>query len=585
MGYDQDDRAELPPLTVDALRAVNLTLSGVESAEVLLSAAGTGKRHVPVPEDAPYYCRACRNAPAGDGVPAVLISALPTVCKRCLPLLAVPPHVTALWKVAARIVSAHAELQRLRSSSDLPTWPGYAAALAAAPRNRDSAVQELLEAGSVWAEDRARLAHAWSEISEAWDQFLRDYRQAAPAADLTATVSAACETVARDTATQRQAAALARIVGDVDGWGRPWPLAGLAIEAWKTARSRGESPRSSLDFALVAVGNHLAGQHVRDVSLLPRPARTAYAGDCSPGAWADREFDHLWRETVTGWVAALEAEYRAPEPDSCDDHRLILVGSWPLTRIDDRELAYLSQYDQLGPAVPAGSRRVIGHYGPTGWEPAWSVVLAVPAFAAAHAADLASARHGQQIVPGPVLGQDSQAAADQALQMLRARYPYLPEDAAADGPRARPTQAVIRARAQRRPVHGNVVQLRPGRRVADGSREQAWSWYHGNTTWIPDDNAASTAAIAALGELLARLPAPRVLLELETGHRPDTTRHQLTGNLTGLDASRKEIRFAPRGGHAAVRVPLRRVIAITGRPDHLDQDDELDPGWLAAEES
>ncbi|WP_143132660.1 hypothetical protein [Amycolatopsis rubida] len=586
MRSDQYERTGLPLLTVDALRAASLTLPDVESVSVPLSAAGGGKRHVPVPEKVPYYARGCRHAPSGEGVPAVLIEALPTVCKHCLPRLEVPQHVAALWNVAARIVSAHAELERMRSSTRARTWPGYAAALAAAPRNDDSAVAELLEAGSACTGDRARLAEAWSEISAAWDGFLRDYRRAAPAADLTAAVSAACEAAVADPAMQRQASMLSRIVADADGWGRRYPLAGLAIEAWKAARSRGDGARGSLDFALVAVGEHLGGKHVRDVSLLPRPARTPYLGDCSPGAWADREFDRLWRDTVAGWVGILETEYRAPEPERSDDHQLILVASWPLTRRGDRELAYLSQYDQIGPAVPAGRRRLIGDYGMQGWEPAWSVVLAVPAFAAAHAADLASVRHGQQSIPGPVLSPGSDGAAEHALRMLRTRYPYLPGDAEADGARARPTRTVIRARAERRPVHGNVIRLRPSTgHVADGSREQAWSWCEGRTAWIPDDTTGSAPAIAVLNDILDQIHRPSVLVEVETGPRPATTRHRLAGDLVGLDAARNEIRFAPLGGHAALRIPLRRVIAVTGHPDQHDEDSELDPGWLVADQT
>jgi hypothetical protein len=54
------------------------------------------------------------------------------------------------------------------------------------------------------------------------------------------------------------------------------------------------------------VASYLAGARAGDVSLLPRPSHITYAGDCSPGAWADREFAHLLQELVSGWTRELE---------------------------------------------------------------------------------------------------------------------------------------------------------------------------------------------------------------------------------------------------------------------------------------
>ncbi|SEP54294.1 hypothetical protein [Amycolatopsis saalfeldensis] len=581
--HGQDTHVGLPSLTVTDLRAVNLILPALEHSTVTVSAAGGGKRHVPEPSDTRPYNRACRNSPDGPGVAAVLITVLPDVCKRCRHRLDVPAPVGALWAVAVRIVAAHARLTRLRTSTRAHSWSGYAAALAASPRHEHPAVTALLDAVAapdpVYGADRDRLAEAWVRIAADWETFLADYRRASPDADLTATASAACDEVIKNPALRKESDLLSRIVGDVDRWNQAHFLAGLVLEAWKVARGRGDTPGGCLSFALATAAQHLAGRVVRDVSLLPVPSHTAYAGECSVGAWAEREFDHLWREGATGWVQLLEDAYRGPGGPGSDDQRLVMVANWPLTRPVDRDLAYLAQYEQHGPAVPAGRRPLVGDYGPWGWEPTWSVVLAVPAFAATHAAELTARRRDQQITVGPVPADDPASTIEQALALARTAYPYLVEDAAADGIRARPSRAVIRARGERRPAHDNVIRLRPAPHVSSGSRDEAWAWCEGRISWIPDDGATETAAAAALTGMLARIyriPPVRVLVE--TGRRPSTSTHTLAGNLADVDLARRDIGFLPLGEHAVLRIPLRRIIAITGDSDRGDVA-ELDAGW------
>ncbi|GAB2740600.1 hypothetical protein [Amycolatopsis magusensis] len=574
--------AGLPPLTVTDLRAVNLVLPALERATVTVSAPGGGKRHVPEPPGTKPYNRACRNSPDGAGVAAVLITVLPEVCKRCRHRLDVPAPVGALWEVAVRIVAAHARLGKLRACTRAPSWSGYAAALATAPAHEHSTVTALLDTvrpDPVYGTDRDRLAQAWARVTADWETLLGEYRRAAPDADLTAAASAACDEVTTDPALRKDSDLLSRIIGDVDGWSRPHFLAGLVIEAWKVARGRGDTPERCLSFALTAAERHLAGRAVRDVSLLPTPARTAYAGERSVGAWAEREFDHLWREAATHWVQLLEDAYRGPGGPGREEQRLILVANWPLTRPADRDLAYLAQYPQHGPALPAGRRPHAGDYGPWGWEPAWSVVLAVPAFAAAHAAELTERRRDQQITVGPAPDDDPQRRAAQVLALARTAYPYLADDAAADGTRARPTRMVLRARAERRPAPSNVIRLHPTPHVSTGSHDEAWAWCEGRISWIPDDSATETTAATALTAMLSRIyrtPPMRVLVE--TGRRPATSIHSLAGDLTSVDLTRREIAFAPLGGHATLRIPLRRIIAITG-DNHRGDLAELDAGW------
>ena len=572
----------LPSLTVADLRAVDLVLPALEQASVTVSASGGGKRHVPEPPDTKSYMRACRNSPVGPGVSAVLITVLPDVCKRCRHRLDVPAPVGALWEVAVRIVAAHARLTGLRGSSRVHSWSGYAAALAAAPWHENATVAALLDTDAaavpVYGHDRDRLAEGWAQIIAAWETFLGEYRRAAPDADLAASASAACDEVVTNPVLRKDSDVLSAIVGDVDRWNRPHSLAGLVIEAWKVARGRGDTRDGCLAFALAAVERHLAGRAVRDVSLLPVPSHTGYAGECSVRAWAEREFEHLWREAATRWVQLLEDAYRGPGRLGREEQRLILVANWPLTRPMDRDLAYLAQYPQHGPAVPAGRRPHVGDYGTWGWEPAWSVVLAVPAFAAAHAAEITARRRDQQITVGPILGDDPATVTEQALALARTAYPYLAEDAAADGTRARPTRLVLRARSERRPAHDNVIRLRPAPNVSSGSRDEAWAWSEGRSTWIPDNGATETAAAAALTDMLARIyRTPPVRVLVETGRRPTTSIYSLAGILTGVDPTRREIAFAPIGGHAALRIPLRRIIAITG--DNRGDIAELDAGW------
>ncbi|GAA2626873.1 hypothetical protein GCM10010411_74870 [Actinomadura fulvescens] len=570
---------ELEPLTVQELRQAGLELPGLESITVEVAHSGGRKRHVPAPQQDRWRARACQHAPSGPGEPAVLIDIWDEVCVRCRPGLALTPGQAATWHVACQVVHFDAELGRRSSDTSPRTWLGYARALAAAPWHLTSKVVERLDQiDGALADDRDALAHGWQACLTRWEDFLSDYGACAPAVGTATAASAACEKVAGHPRLHQQGETLARIVGAADTWGRPYRLAGLVLEAWKVARSRGGDAAASRDSAISIAGRQLAGRPVRDVSLLPRPSHTPYQGECSVAAWAEREFDHVWREIVAGWIDLLEDAYQPGEGEAAAE-QLILVGCFPLTRDRDRDLSYLSQFPQRGRAVPAGHRPIENEWGVAGQERCEAVVLQVPQSAARHAVQLTEHDPRQDITLGPVVAAGDVPAADQILDLLRTAYPYLPEDVHGDGARPRPTQTVLRARADLRPRHDNVIALRPDEDARSSLYDQAHAFREGRQRWVPDDTAAATQATRALTALLDKLyHAPPVEVTVETGRRPATGLHRLTGTLLHFDDKARTLELAPDGDHDPLIIPLHRIVAVTGAPEPHPQHSHLGGG-------
>ncbi|MFJ3189641.1 hypothetical protein [Streptomyces halstedii] len=149
--------------------------------------------------------------------------------------------------------------------------------------------------------------------------------------------------------------------------------------------------------------------------------------------WADAEFEQRWQAYVLECCDQLEEALEAASGDGGDGRQLMLVTGWPLTQQRDAELAYLAQYEQCGPTVPFGSRRA-GY----GTEPEHAVVLAVPRFAALHAAEH-TRKEPQRIVLGPGLAAGSAGPEMRdVLARLRRACPYLAAAGDGVGPGPRP---------------------------------------------------------------------------------------------------------------------------------------------------
>ncbi|MET9509411.1 hypothetical protein ABZX62_13155 [Streptomyces flavidovirens] len=223
-----------------------------------------------------------------------------------------------------------------------------------------------------------------------------------------------------------------------------------------------------------------------DVTALPGPAIVAAGDFSSPAQWADAEFQHQWQRYVLDCCDRLEEVLEAATGSDAEDGRqLLLVTGWPLTRERDAELAYLAQYEQHGPVVPFGARQ--RSYSP---EPDHAVVLAVPQFAAQHAAEHTRDNKGQ-IVLGPDLPPSASPVAQDVLALLPGAYPYLAAVAEQDCAGAQPTPLVTKAREARRSARRSA---RARARGEPGSIDIYNDLVVGKYSWVPDDGQGGSAA-------------------------------------------------------------------------------------------
>ncbi|MFE4601432.1 hypothetical protein ACFRKE_11285 [Kitasatospora indigofera] len=335
--------------------------------------------------------------------------------------------------------------------------------------------------------------------------------------------------------------------------------------AWSAARRQGRTPKEALDFTLTAAAKKWETARVRDVTVLPSPPLVPAGDFATPSAWADVVLQAWWRQTVTAWCAQLESAL-APGAIGSDERVLLFIRDWPLTQAGDDELAYLSQFPQVGPAAP--DHLAAGQRDPYQREPRYAVVLSVPRYAADHALEHARHQRGRITSGGAVADGAAGPGADPgpaALALLRTAYPYLPVDAAADGSGPAPSAAVRATRAPERAVRGNREQLH----WSDKRREESlWDWItaftEGHWTWVPDDAGDGPA-----GQLLtALLPHCNdwmpMRLHVECGPAGATALHTLFGHPEGWDPRRGILCFRPVDGHRALAVALHRIIGLSG---------------------
>lgn len=288
-----------------------------------------------------------------------MLEALADLCSNCVNAVEVPDGVVVLWHALQKILRGDARTDALAAASGPRTWPAYAKALEQAARRDDAEVRRLLKPVLDHVELGAQgwqALRAWTAVDERSDKALAAYRAAAPSASATASVTAACDTVAADRAVHEESRALGAMIGAGYGYGYGRPsmeLWAMVRGAWTMAREQGSDAGGALDFASAVVTREWGKTRVRDVSALPLPAMTCAVGRASPASWADAEFHHQWHAFVQRWCARLEAELAAASKGS-HKQQLLLVCDWPLTSPDDRDLAFLAQYEQIGPRVPWG---------------------------------------------------------------------------------------------------------------------------------------------------------------------------------------------------------------------------------------
>ncbi|MFH9044317.1 hypothetical protein ACH4FA_33975 [Streptomyces sp. NPDC017966] len=473
-------------------------------------------------------------------------------------MVGVEPGEEALWRAAADVVAADGRVRRLEEQEAGPrTWEGYARVLWEAARHRDAEVRERLEP---WTADASvgagarQVLKAWSGVLERSESVLTGWRAAAPAAREVTSVSGACDAVAADGNMQRTGQELAAAVLQ-SRWAQPFDVWAAVRRAWSGVRDQGGEAHAARTAAMQAVEVAWGGLRVRDVTALEEPALVAGAGFTSPAQWADAEFRHRWQRYVADCCDRLEEALGAATGDGGAGWQLLLVSGWPLTWQQDAELAHLAQYEQHGPTVPFGARRT-GY----GIEPDHAVVLAVPRFAARHAADH-TRDDRQRITLGPDLlaggaGPDER----DVLALLRGAYPYLPADAEGDGPGARPTAMVTTARAVRR-----AAQLgRRGAYSGPDSTEVYNDLVVGTYSWVPDDDPPGPAAAEMENLPVHWLNDWTLCLDVECGMRDETVLHRLYGTVTSYEPGTGRVGFSPTGGHPAITVPVHRIVALTG---------------------
>ncbi|MFJ3946333.1 hypothetical protein [Streptomyces griseoaurantiacus] len=563
-------RRDLEVVARADLERLGMVLPAVTEATVgLVRSGGGGKWHVPTEKK--QWSEHCQHAARAAGEPKnlVLLDVLDQVCARCAGRLParLPHAVVALWQACSLTVAADRFAVGLCEDTRARTWLGYAVALDASPRKDDARVRELLR--PVLSDDEFgaqawKAMAGWSQVLERAEEQLAAYREAAPPAVASVTVGAALDAVGRETAVHEQAQVLERAAGGDRRWTEVgvWDCLRLS---WAHAREQGRCAVQAQDLARRAVFERWGRQQVVDVSALPCPALTPVGSCSSPAEWAQQEYRHLWAAFVERWCARLEEEFAAQHTGG-EDEQLLMVTDWPLTHRGD--LAYLSQFRQVGPAVPAGLREEA--YGRT--RKRHAVVLAVPRYAVEHAvAHEDRPRWGQTTVltAGDALDttspESAQAAESAARVMLRAVYPYLPEDVATDGKRPQASAQVRAARAEQRAARPDIADTHWAQQR---ERDVRWQWRRafgdGIWAWVPDDTATGPAAVQMQDLADHHYSSMVVRLDVEAGPRTDNTLVSLYGLLTGWDARRRILNFAPQHGHRPMQVPVHRIVAMTG---------------------
>lgn len=326
-----------------------------------------------------------------------------------------------------------------------------------------------------------------------------------------------------------------------------------AIAGWSQVLERAEEQLAAYrEAAPPAVASVTVGAALDAVGR-----ETVVVGSCSsPAEWAQQEYRHLWAAFVERWCGWLEEEFAAQRAVG-EEEQLLMVADWPLTHRGD--LAYLSQFRQVGPSVP---RYAVEHAVAHEDRPRWG-----------HATVLTAG--DVLLTAGPETAQEAESA---ARVMLRSVYPYLPEDVAADGKRPQASAQVRAARAEQRAARPDISDTHwAPQRERDARRQWRHAFNDGVWAWVPDDTATGPAA-AQLQDLAGHHYSWMVVrLDVEAGPRTDKALVSLYGLLTGWDARRRTLTFTPQHCHQPIQVPVHRIVSMTGDRERRGQREA--PMW------
>ncbi|GLF98181.1 hypothetical protein [Streptomyces yaizuensis] len=557
----------LPSLDTSGLTTLGIALPALAAIRVALTGGRGAKFHVPVSDLRRGYGD-CRYAkPSTDAATFALLEVFGDVCKKCAIVL--PDPADALWRAAAFATRRAAALERARNDTAVRTWLGYARLTARHQTGDDEQFAAWLTRARTdrkLARDARTLAAVWKCLAADTTGFLEEYAAGCPAVDA---FNGARDAVRRSqgsperhaldqvsAAVARTSRTRTRMFGpdpDLDVWQ-------VVSGVWLASRSQGASAGRGAELVRAAAARELDGVPVVDVTRLPPPS-TGGGAHASPAAWADHEFALWWPRAVAEACRRLEEEFEAESAQA--PTRLLLVHDWPLTGARDAPVAYLAASPVVGPVVPHGYRRVDDYVSWSGGDsagPSYSAVIAAPGHLVAKLEkEQAAVRDTPPRFVAAGRSTGRRADLEAAKRLLRTAFPFLPGDG--DGEPAVPSPQVQeqrRARAAGHRIHLIAGDERPYR-VASALTD-------GYGSWIPE----GSGDLELLEELLPWVH--RRVLRLDAWCGPaggEKVWASLFGTLDTIEGT--GLGFSPAGRHRPVRVPLHRVVALTGAPRWDDQ--------------
>lgn len=424
------DPPTVPVVTEQDLHTVGLPSAPLATLTMnLLRTSSKGKWHVA--EEPGVRCPSVNRA-FGYRTAALPVQAVPVLgdydlCAHCAHQVGPTGPAGVYHRAAALCVAADTWVSELERTAARMDWLAVSRWSSCTPFGPCDAMPALLGALTRrrgWAPARLAAQNTWTRLRDRTDTALATARQAAGPPGLRVLAAAARDAVGRDPDTRREAQTLEAIAGDGLQWSYQPHIAAQALDAWLAAVAADGDIHAGHTRMLAALEDRLASSPVRDVSLLPHPAITPPGAHPSPAAWAAEEYRALRHRTAAGWCDRLDTALRhAQHTAERDTEQLLLVGGWPITSEQDRELAYLTQYDILDRAVLTMRD---GHPLTQPAQVPWAVVLRVPAFVAAHAA----AHRSNALITrlGPATKAGSTAAAAAVRELLRPVAGFLPAD-------------------------------------------------------------------------------------------------------------------------------------------------------------
>lgn len=381
--------------TETALRGAGLPAGALASIQLdLVRLSPAGKWH-PVPAGGPGSCCPVvrRAAAAGRELTRQRAGMLDdlALCRTCTAQIRLPGLPGAYLMVVRYVIAARRWLDAFEAAAvrDWPAWVRWTARTPLGVPLIPPAIAALTR-DQAWREPAAAAQAAWSGLARRAAAASDLAREAAGQPGLPDHAAAACAIAGAHQDTYPEAHLLSAISapGSWDGGtcGQGWQEAARAWAGKLRLDADLDAARSSLASALELVYRDAP---VRDMSLLPPPARYPGAGFATPADWADAEYRALRQAIAGNWAQRLEEALAGVidhDENAASRWRLLLITGWPLTAGRDQDLAYLARYPELDrvdvrPEIAVGDRERIIRA---------TVLLHVPGFAARHAVAHAS---------------------------------------------------------------------------------------------------------------------------------------------------------------------------------------------------